>query len=239
MTVTMMGMESSRRSVLLVGFGETEVRHILSFLGSFDMDLHYLPWSEGLAGLLKMREFDAVVLYMPSDRRQLATALDALRGEDAPNRHTGVILVGAPKRVGAARSYLRLGVNRVLTDQEAGEGLREALMPLLDVAHRFHLRAPVELEAMIDTRPTTAFCHTENLSISGMLVSCAEPLPVGSPVSFSLLFPGDDGPIKGTARVVRLTNPRREHVLGMGAAFVSFADNHRSRLRSLLLQQAS
>jgi hypothetical protein len=239
MATVMTAGDSLPRSILLVGFGEVEIRELLPFLASFDMNVHYLPWTEGLAGLLKMREFDAIVLRMPSMRRLLLIVLEALRADDALNRHTGVVLVASPKQLGAARSYVPHGVNRVLSDSEMSAGLRETLVPLLDVAHRFRLRTPIELSAVVDAHPTKAYCHTENLSISGMLVSCSQPLPVGSPVDFSLQVPGENSPIRGTAKVVRLTNPRRENILGMGAAFLSFVENHRSRLRSLLVRQAN
>jgi hypothetical protein len=42
------------------------------------------------------------------------------------------------------------------------------------------------------------------------------------------------GPGSGRARVARIADPRREKVLGLGAAFESFAQSDRSRLRNAL-----
>jgi hypothetical protein len=97
----------------------------------------------------------------------------------------------------------------------------------------------VQLSIERGAQPKTAHCHTENLSMSGMLVSCSNLLPVGSPLEFVLTIPGEEQPIRGRAKVARVTDPKREKVLGIGASFVEFSENHRTRLRSLLIRQAS
>jgi hypothetical protein len=71
-----------------------------------------------------------------------------------------------------------------------------------------------------------------------MLVACSRKFDVGIPLDFSLTIPGDTDPICGAARVARLTNPRRERVIGIGASFLSFPEQHRARLTNVLAKCA-
>ena len=108
------------------------------------------------------------------------------------------------------------------------------MLSLIDVPRRFQLRAPVHIADVANRERPVAYCHTENLSMSGMLVSCAHQPEIGSLLDFSLLFPEEEVPIRGRARVARIADPRREKVMGVGAAFESFAQRDRTRLRNAL-----
>jgi hypothetical protein len=88
------------------------------------------------------------------------------------------------------------------------------VLSLIDVPRRFQVRAPVEISPAANHISEPAYCHTENLSMSGMLVSCMRPAPVGCLLDFALLFPEEERPIRGRARVARIADPRREKVLG-------------------------
>jgi hypothetical protein len=136
-----------------------------------------------------------------------------------------------------AEELLGRGVNRVVFIDDTGDDLRESVLSLLDVAQRYPVHAPVELSIDLEDSPQKAYCHTENLSLSGMLVNCLTRFPVGTILEFALTIPGEEQPIRGGARIARLTDPQREQVLGMGAAFTSFTDSGHSRLRSALSRQ--
>jgi hypothetical protein len=230
-------MTNFQHQLLLAGFNDTEAVRIVSTLRSFDVDFHRAPWGDGLVGFVGVREFDAIVLRYPKVSRDLALFLEGLRAETGYSRHAGVVVLAEKNRIEAARSYVNHGINRVVSLEKMGEELRESVLELLDVARRFPLRAPIKLDGRVKHTQLTAHCHTENLSMSGMLVCSSKLFPVGSPVDFAISVPGEDQPIRGRARVARLTDPGREKVLGMGASFEEFSENHRSRLRSLLLSQ--
>jgi hypothetical protein len=228
-----------RHQVLLVGFTDDEARRVVASLQSFDVDFHRIPWSEGLPGFVAVREFDAILLRDHRDRRTLDSLLESLRSQDARSRHAGVLLLAEHGALHGLRRLEGRGLNRVVSLGNLEEGLHEVLLPLLDVARRFKLKAPIELDSKAGEEPVKAYCFTENLSMSGMLLNCTRQLPVGAPFEFALSVPGEQEPIRGSARVARCTDPRREKVVGMGAAFLDFEEHHRARLRGVLLRHAS
>jgi hypothetical protein len=219
---------------LLIGFDDADAMQIVSTLGSFDIEFHRVPWMDGLGPFIKVREFDAILFGYPVQDPWMTVLLEALRTEDGLSRHAGVIAVVDSDDVERAHRHLGRGINRVVPLDDSGDQLRESVLSLLDVSRRLKFRAPVELTAVADSGPITSFCHTENISMSGMLLSCSRQFKVGAPFEFAIAVPGDPQPIRGTAEVARHTDPERERVLGMGASFMSFPDNHRSRLRGIL-----
>jgi hypothetical protein len=227
-------MRDRQLQVLLIGFDDADALQIVSILGSFEVDFHRIPWMDGLGPFIRVREFDIIMFGYPVQDPWLAILLEAMRTEDGLSRHAGVIAIVDAEGVEQAQHLLGQGVNRVVPIDGPEDELREAVMSLLAVARRLDFRVPVELTSLADSGPTTSFCHTENISMSGMLVSCARQIEVGVPFDFAISVPDDPQPIRGTAKVARHTDPERERVLGMGASFVSFPDNHRSRLRGIL-----
>lgn len=227
-------MRDRRHQVLLIGFDHADAMQIISTLGSFDIDFHRVPWMDGLGPFIRVREFDLILFPYPVQDPWLTVLLDAMRTEDGLSRHAGVIAVVDSDNADDVCRRIGMGINRVVPLDDTGSHLREAVLSLLDVARRLQLRAPVELTAVADSGPVTMFCHTENISMSGMLVSCTRHFKVGAPFEFAIAMPGEQNPIRGTAEVARHTDPHREQVLGMGASFVSFPENHRSRLRGIL-----
>lgn len=232
-------MALENHQLLLIGFNDTEAVRIVSTLGAFELDFHRVAWSDGLLGFVASREFDTILLRYPQHGRVLAGFLEALRQEQGYSRHAGVVILVERARLAFAHRFLGHGVNRVVPLERIGDELRESVLNLLDVSRRFPLRTPIRLSGTLNNDSLTAHCHTENLSMSGMLVCCSKRFPVGAPIEFSLCVPGERQPIRGKAQVARLTDPRRERVVGMGARFVDFSEDHRSRLRNLLLHQAS
>jgi uncharacterized protein (TIGR02266 family) len=230
-------MDDRKHNVMLTGFDDADALRIVSALGAFDIDFHRVAWNDGLSGLLKTREFDAVLFKYPCKGLRLELFLDALRSDAAMSRHAGAVVFADDRQLQQAEQLLGRGINRVVHIDDTGDSLRESVLSLLDVAHRFPVRAPVELIIDLEESPQKAFCHTENLSMSGMLVNCLTRFPVGTVLEFELTIPGEEQPIRGAAQVARLTDPQREQVLGMGAAFTSFMETDRARLRGALSRQ--
>jgi uncharacterized protein (TIGR02266 family) len=230
---------SHNHQVLLTGFDDQEAVRIVATLAPFGVDFHRVPWNESLSGVVSYREFDVILFRCPARSRDLIRILEVLRADDAFSRHAGIVAFADPLRIDWVQRHVGRGVNRVLSLDASADTIREAVLSLLDVARRFPLRAPVQLSIEHDAQLRTAHCNTENLSMSGMLVSCSHLLPVGSPLEFALTIPGEEQPIRGKAKVARVTDPKRERVLGIGASFEEFSENHRTRLRSVLIRQAS
>jgi hypothetical protein len=87
---------------------------------------------------------------------------------------------------------------------------------------RVHTPQPVTLEA--DDEMSRRSAHTVDLSGGGMLVSGADTLEVGDEVAFTIAM-GDDQPIGGQARVVRVREDGKRAL-----AFKHLSDPDRQRL---------
>lgn len=226
-------MADRKHQALLIGFREVDVLRIVSALGSLDVEFHRAPWMDGLGSFLAQHRFDAILFAYPDETR-IDAFLATLRGGQAVSRRAGVVALADSGQLEAARQHIGGGVNRVVHLHDRGDALRESVLSLLSVAPRVPVRAPIQISAVASTETVTLHCVTENLSTSGMLIACSRKFSVGLPLDFVLTVPGGTSPICGAARVARLTDPQRERVIGIGASFLSFPDDNRSRLHDIL-----
>jgi hypothetical protein len=79
-----------------------------------------------------------------------------------------------------------------------------------------------------------AFCQTENLSTTGVLLRGFGHYPLGARIQFEISLPGEKEPIRGEAEVCRTTNFAREKMEGFGAAFTNFHGGDQQRLEQYL-----
>jgi hypothetical protein len=204
--------------ILLTGLGHSDVHRLVTLLESFDVDFHRIPWNGRLLAAVQRTAFDVVIAGHPGYEMTVDALVAAMRDSEAASRHVGLVLYTDPESTSDAHRLLGRGVNRVVSRTDPDRVIQES----------------VEISSAANHSSEPAYCHTENLSMSGMLVNCMRPAPVGSLLDFALLFPEEERPIRGRARVARIADPRREKVLGLGAAFESFAQSDRSRLRNAL-----
>ena len=222
------------RQILFTGLGHDDVHRLVSLLEAFEVDFHRVPWGVSLLSVIHRSGFDVVVAAYPPDGMPLDRLLKALRNPSSASRHAGLVLYCSQGEFEASQHLLGHGVNRVVARSDTDLDVQDAVLSLIDVPRRFQLRAPVHISNPADNERPVVYCHTENLSMSGMLVSCAHQPEIGALLEFSLLFPEEEVPIRGRARVARIADPRREKVMGVGAAFESFAQCDRTRLRNAL-----
>lgn len=225
------------RQILFSGLGHNDVHRLVSLLEAFEVDFHRVPWNERMLSLIHRSGFDVIVVGEPSQDFALEELVNALRKPAAASRHAGLVVYGTAEVAELGRRFLGHGVNRVVSQSDPNHEVQDSVLSLIDVPRRFHLRTPVHISQIRQLDNPTAYCHTENLSMSGMLVNCTHQPPVGSLLEFALLFPEEESPIRGRARVARIADPRRERVMGVGAAFESFSHTDRSRLRSALARR--
>ena len=222
------------RQILFTGLGHDDVHRLVSLLEAFEVDFHRVPWNEHLLSVVDRHGFDVVVAGYPAPDLPLDALVTALRAEGSASKHAGLVLFCAPGAVEGAENLLGTGVNRVVSRSDADLHIQDSVLSLIDVPRRFQLRAPIHISDVANREDSVAYCHTENLSMSGMLVNCAHQPRIGALLEFSLLFPEEEVPIRGRARVARIADPRREKVMGVGASFESFAHCDRTRLRNAL-----
>ena len=192
------------------------------------------PWNDEAMDLVVRDRFEVIVIGYPVTGTPLPSFLGAVRAAGSASRRAGVILIAQPGRERMAGDYLGRGANRVVAAVESPTALEVAVHALLTVAPRVPLRAPTRIVAILDKRPLRAFCQTENVSTTGMLLRGAAHYPLGTTFDFELAVPGESTPICGSACVLRRTNPVVERVHGLGTRFVSFRGADRSRLEGLV-----
>lgn len=227
-------MTTDRRQTLFSGIGHHDVHRLVTALEPYAVDFHRVPWQERLVATITTRTFHLIFAGYPAIGMSLESLVTALRDPSSASRAAGLVVLAEPRSVAVARRMLGHGVNRVLSCVEQTDVLLQAALPLLDVASRVRLRAPVELVVPEAGTWEPSRCFTEDLSSTGMLVNCSEPAPSGATLDFALAIPGDPAPIRGRARVARQTDPGRERVLGVGAHFVTFSGDDRARLDAAL-----
>ena len=223
-----------RRQTLFSGIGHNDVHRLVSALEPYGVDFHRVPWVDRLVATVTGREFHLIFAGYPPLGMPLEDFVGALRDAGSASREAGLVVITDPRGLDFAQRMLGRGVNRVHSRSDDTEAIVESARPLLDVAPRVRLRAPVELTAAARGRVLTARCLTEDLSATGMLVSCPTPAPAGATVDFELAMPGENAPICGQAKVARQTDPLRERVFGVGARFLSFAGRDEERLQAVL-----
>jgi len=233
-------METTRHHVALLGLDDELARRLVLLLAPFDVDFIRLPWCERTHSVVTGTELDMIVALCPSDGHRIRDCVDEFRSPASLSRHAAIVLFAGPGSLAEARRLIGRGVNHVVSLDKPQELWQDTVLSLLDVARRVDLQTPVEVTAELNGTPLRAACLTENVSLSGMLVRCSNDvsIPVGATLSFAMAVPGDDEPIRGRAWVARATDPRREHVTGIAARFVSFSETDQSRLRSVLSRQA-
>jgi len=148
------------------------------------------------------------------------------------------VLVADPESLPAAHTYLGLGVNRVVSQADDLGELLCAVVDLLHVPPRISVRAMVQVEEQFGITPARELTRTEDLSLTGMLVSGGRDIAIGSRLGFELHLPGGDTAVSGTGRVVRHTDPSREQADGIGINFEGFTDEGQEQLASFLIRSA-
>lgn len=208
-----------------------EVEAAMAALGG---DVTHAEWALDLVDLVHAQSFHLVVVGFPVVGVALGRFLGSLRNRRSASLRAGTILVVPPQRLSEAGRFLGHGINRVVAQDEIALTLLDTARLLLEVAPRLPLRAPARIMVEIGDRPLRAFCQTENVSRSGMLLRGFGHYPRGTQVEFEISIPGEPAPIRGRALVQRTTDLTAERVEGVGARFVGFEGDDALRLASYL-----
>jgi DNA-binding response OmpR family regulator len=176
---------------------ERELRHTL--LWRRDVERHVAARSED-ARLLAGAVRPSVVL-VDRDLPGAAKLIAQLRDDSATSGLSIAVLARGefdPDEV----ELLEAGANAILR-MPAGPDWDDRLLPLMQVPIRRNIRIPVDfaVEAVADGRGARALAL--NLSANGMLIESSRPLRLGDELQVAFSLPGDDGPQRGLARVVR------------------------------------
>ncbi len=228
-------MVSSHRHALLVGPTDGVVERVAATLRSAGFLIHRTADAVTCLDSVYSTIYDLVILRPPIPGVTIADLVTSLREPMSPSRHAGVaVIVEGPDDDGAS-ALVGSGVNRVVDRAEGPGAVLCALGDLLDVAPRYPVQALVELESRQRGDTTHVLSRTHDLSVTGMLVLGSRELEIGCEVSFELHLPAERSTVRGTANIVRHSNPTYEGVDGIGLRFSEIEEGGRERLAGFLM----
>jgi len=220
--------------VLITRVDDATHRRIADILRQIRVDLHRVRWDETTLELVQGTPFDVVIIGYPVSREALNRFLGAARTMGAACRRAGLVLITETVHSEAAQALIGKGANRVVVADGLEAHLVTAVEDLARPAPRLHVRMPARVQLFADGRPLRLMAQVDNVSTSGMLLRGVTQFPVGTTFGFEMVVPGEAKPIRGTAEIMRVTDPRREDVHGVGVRFVSFEGSDRLRLEMFI-----
>ena len=226
-----------RKQVLMTRMDGPVFTEAAAFLRQKEFDLHHAPWDDNTLDLVQSIGFDLIVIGFPVEVTSLRRFVKCVRAPGSACRRSGMVLLAERGHLEAAQEFIGHGINRAIGTEGGSELLASALDELISVAPRITLRAPTRVILRIEERPVRAFCQTENVSVSGMLLRGFGHYPAGTTIDFEINIPGESEPIRGSAEISRTTNIAVERLEGVGARFLSFLGADQSRLSTYVDQR--
>ncbi len=225
--------------VLAMGSGASALEGVLALLDPARFAVHRSSDPTVGLQLAAAEPWDLVLIAYPPRGFELDEIAMVVRAPSSPSRRSGLIAVAEPDGVDEASLFLGRGINRVVSLDLPVEYIVHCIDELTSAAPRVLVRAVLELQAELSRRPTRALFQTENVSATGMLVRGGRVFPLGTTFDFDLAMPSGAPPVRGAARVVRHTDPFREHLEGFAAQFVRFEGDGREHLDNWLSHRLS
>lgn len=220
--------------VLVTRVDDATHRRIADTLRQIRVDLHRVRWDQTTLELVQGTAFDVVIIGYPVSRDALIRFLAAARDKGAACRRAGLVLITETPHSDSAQALVGKGANRVVPIDDLEGRLVTAIEELARPAARLPVRIPARVQLFASGRPLRLMAQIDNISTSGMLLRGVTQFPVGTTFGFEMVVPDEAKPIRGTAEIMRLTDPRREEVHGVGVRFVSFEGSDRLRLEMFI-----
>ena len=221
---------AAARNLLFVGL-EFETFERFSAARVFrDCRCDFISSGSHAAELLELLPYEGIVVAHPLPDIGTAAFLESIRRPGSGCRTAAVILLATGDGWEDARNLVGAGANQVLTGQEPAAALAEVLDRLFQVAPRIRARVISRLVVPGPLGQRRLLCQTVNLSASGMLIQTNQSCEPGTELEFELSLPGEQGAVRGRARVIRQTRARRERTTGLGLQFSHLSQESRQRL---------
>jgi hypothetical protein len=162
-------------------------------------------------------------ILVDRDQPGVADWVRAFR-EDAATRQRSLAILAWGDFEPLEIELMELGANAVLR-LPPDAAWDERLSKLFNVASRQEARLPVRLSVELPDDPQAPRREAVNLSVTGMLIESAEPLPLHGELSLRFKLP-DGSPVAARGRVVRQSSERE-----WGVEFVSLDERTRDAIR--------
>ena len=184
------------------------------------------------------RRFELIMTEFPLAGLEMEHFLCQLRAPESSSRDARVVVLTG--------SIDRQAIECLGPGQLAGVDIctnsREALRAVtrgLRLCDRLSAELRVAVVGTTEHYQSTQLAQTHNISASGMLLDAEPLLPVGTIAPVAIQISSDESPIRGSAEVVRHTDPARENVSGMGMRFIDLLDDDRRRLSDFVARGLS
>lgn len=208
-------------------------------LSRVEFEVSQVPAGRSAQELARIIRFDILLVGFPLPDLDTAELLASVRDPTSPSRQSTALLLTAPELLGEAELYLARGANQVLSTARPAIELQEAVLTLLRSGVRLSMRVMARLSVRLGDADAQFLCQTRDLSRSGTLAVTDRVYPLGTTMRFALELPGSTDSVRGEAAVVRVANPTREHVQGLGLRFSSFASDGERRLLGFLARHGA
>jgi CheY-like chemotaxis protein len=226
--------------VLVVDDDPITCELIQEVLRSAEIEALALTDSSKAAARLKEEKFDAVFLDLrmpPPDGLELARQIRA----SGLNQHTPIAMITGDEDRAALTRAFQAGANFFLFKPVDRPRLLRLLRAAEAVMHRERRRfqrLQVSCKVLIESGQDRIRGTTLDLSLAGMLVQADRAFPAGSVVHVSLELKPGGAPVRGTARVVRVT---QDGSMGLRLENIDAAESERLQefLLPLILAEVS
>ena len=191
---------------------QAEVCDLLSrTLQSVGIEVLVLHRADNARDFVAEGHFDVVFLDLHMSNGDALALLQQIRSTNVSNP-TPVILLSEDQRPSALSVAFDAGATFFLykpLDKERILKLLRAAQGALEYKHRQTRRIPIRVRVAIRFGPETLEGETINMSLTGMLLRSARPLPVGASIGLSLQLAPHMKPLVSRGSVVRLADGNR------------------------------
>ena len=214
-------MMDDRKTILTVALDPETFERIAPILKRSTLSVQAVNQAAAALDFAAQQKYNLVICRYPLPDLKLREFVSAIRRPSSASKAASLLLLTIPEMVSEARSGVQGGRFLVFSGQENVGTIGQGTAHLLQVAPRHAPRISTRLQVKLGEEAENFQGWVVDLSISGMLVTDAPMLSVGSSCFFDFTLPTGDV-IRGSATVARHAAPRREKVTGYAIRFVDF-----------------
>ncbi len=212
---------NDRKTILTVALDPETFERIAPILKRSSLSVQAVNQASAALDCAAQERYHLVICRYPLPDLKLREFVSAIRGPSSASKAASLLLLTIPEMVTEARSGVEGGAFMVFSGQENIGTIGQGTAHLLKVAPRHAPRISTRLQVSVGEDAEGFQGWVVDLSTSGMLVTDAPMLSIGSSCFFDFTLPTGEV-IRGTATVVRHAAPRREKVTGYAIRFVDF-----------------
>lgn len=224
--------------VLTVGARGGLLSKIDPILERSNLTVHHVPLGQTALNLVQSKRPRLLIVALPLLDMRLDDFLQSLANKSPASSGPALALLADEHLLPELEANLD-DRHRFLSAHLEAEELQRGILELIGDTPRIAPRLMLRLEVQLAAGKLLKMCQTDNISESGMLVRCQDPIAVGSEVRLALSLPRSADPVHVKAEIVRQTNPGVESVQGLGLRFVEFEGQGRKALTEYLKHQAT